>query len=196
MRYLAPVLFVLLLLPSLARAGGEDTTYSLVVYGGVGYTRNFSTFEPEPAGLGQNGFIGTARFMWEPEHLLSLGIETGYCQVYRIDQKGVPTEFGTTDLYASQNAVPILLMVSMRITDELKITAGSGAYILYTYTKTFGPEVSPNVTSGGIVAAVSYLRPLSRQWSIGGEVKYYSMTKFSDSNLGLQFMAAFRIAEW
>lgn len=196
MRYLAPVLFVVLLLPSLALAGGEDTTYSLVVYGGVGYTRNFSTFDPEPSGLGQNGFIGTARFMWEPEHLLSLGIETGYCQVYRIDQKGVPTEFGTTDLYASQNAVPILLMVSMRITDDIKITAGSGVYLLYTYTKSFATEASPMVMSGGIAVAVSYLRPLNRQWSIGGEVKHYSMTKFSDSNFSIQFMAAFRIAEW
>lgn len=195
MRYLASILLFALLLPS-AAAGGEDTTYSLVVYGGVGYTRNFSQFDPKPSGLGQNGFVGTARIMWEPEHLLSLGIETGYCQVYRIDQKSVPTEFGTTDLYASQNAVPILMMASMRITDELKLTAGTGVYLLYTFTKSFETEVSPMVTSGGIAAALSYLRPLNRQWSIGAEVKYYSMTKFSDENLSIQFVAAFRIAEW
>jgi hypothetical protein len=196
MRHLLPVMLSVLLLSAFARAEGEDTTYSLVVYGGVGYTRNFSAFDPEPSGLGQNGFVGTARFMWEPEHLLSLGLETGYCHVYSIDQKSVPTEFGTTDLEASQNAVPILLMASMKITDEWRITAGSGIYLLYTYTKTFATEVSPMVLSGGIAAAVTYLRPLSRQWSIGGEIKYYSMTKFSDTNLSIQFMAAFRIAEW
>ena len=34
--------------------------------------------------LNKNGFSGTIRLMWEPEHLLSIGIESGYLQLYDI----------------------------------------------------------------------------------------------------------------
>ncbi len=61
----------------------NDTTYSLSTEVGVGYSRFFTTMDYDD--LSKNGFSGTVRVMWNPEHLLSIGLETGYQYIYSID---------------------------------------------------------------------------------------------------------------
>src|SRR6188768_1578291 len=48
------------------------------------------------------------RFMWEPEHLLSLGIESGYYRLYSVDFRE------QSEVNISNNAIPIQLVVSMK----------------------------------------------------------------------------------
>jgi hypothetical protein len=194
MRHYGP--YILLVLLSLSALAREDTTYALVVSGAGGYTRNVSKFENEPPGLRRDGFIGTFRIMWKPEHLLSLGIETGFTHVYRVDAQNVSTEFGTTDIYTSQNAVPILGLVSMELGRGVVISGGIGVFLLYSESRIFGESTSPFVVSGGITAALAYMVPISHDSALGAEFKWYNMDKFNDNNLSLQVMFSYRLFEW
>ena len=86
-----------------------DSTYSLSAEIGLGYSRYFTTMEYND--LNKNGFAGSLKIMWNPEHLLSIGLYTGYQYLYSIDIKDVKTEFGTTDLTASMYTVPVFLLL-------------------------------------------------------------------------------------
>jgi hypothetical protein len=63
----------------------EDTTYSLTTEIGLGYSRYFTTMDY--SALNKNGFSESIRMIWNPEHLLSIGLETGYQHLYTIDMK-------------------------------------------------------------------------------------------------------------
>ena len=61
---------VLLILIGTTPVQSQDSLYTLTAYVGVGFTRNFSEFAAPVQGLDQNGFTGSIRVMWKPEHLL------------------------------------------------------------------------------------------------------------------------------
>lgn len=187
---------VLILGLAAASAQTPDTTYALIAYGGGGYVRNISQFDITPEGLQRNGFGGTLRVMWKPEHLLRLGVETGLTQVYYVRTENVQTDFGATDFVSSMNAVPILLMLSMPLSKHLDIYAGMGSFLLYSNTESFGSSVTASAMSVGFSLGVSYMTPLDGDWGIGGELKWYHMDKFSDDNITLQIMVSYRFLEW
>ena len=73
----------------------KDTTYTISTEIGIGYSRYFTSIDYTD--LNKNGFSGTLKIMWNPEHLLSIGLETGYQYLYSVDVGDYSTEFGTTD---------------------------------------------------------------------------------------------------
>ena len=196
MKHLGFGALVLLTGLATARAQTSDTTYALIAYGGGGYVRNISQFDINPEGLQRNGFGGTVRVMWKPEHLLRLGLETGLTQVYYIKSEDVQTEFGVTDFTSSMNAVPILLAISMPLTKRIDVYAGLGSFFLYSNTESFGSNVTASALSIGFSAGVSYMTPLDTDWGIGGELKWYHLDKFSDDTITLQVMVSYRFLEW
>lgn len=179
-----------------ANAQTSDTTYALIAYGGGGYVRNISQFDITPEGLQRNGFGGTLRVMWKPEHLLRLGLETGLTQVYYVKTENVQTGFGATDFTSSMNAVPILLALSMPLTERIDVYAGMGSFLLYSNTESFGSNVTASAMSVGFSLGVSYMTPLEGDWGIGGELKWYHLDKFSDDTITLQVMVSYRFLEW
>jgi hypothetical protein len=189
-------LLALVFVCATGRAQETDTTYALIAYGGAGYTRNLSTFDITPQGLQQNGFGGTLRIMWKPEHLLRLGIETGLTQVYQVKTVNIQSTYGATDFTSSLNAVPILLAFSMPLTDRLEVILRSGGYLLYSNTESFGNTVSSSTLSTGFGFGLSYMTPLDEDWGIGGEIKWYHMSKFDDDNIMLQVMVSYNFLEW
>jgi hypothetical protein len=64
-------------------AQSMNSTYSVSSYINFGYTRFISELDDND--LNKNGFSGTIRIMWEPEHLLSVGIESGYLNLYQFE---------------------------------------------------------------------------------------------------------------
>jgi hypothetical protein len=173
-----------------------DTLYTLTVYTGGGYTRNVSSFEAEPTGLQRDGLAGTLRVMWKPEHLLRLGLETGLTHVYRVKVTNVRSAFGTTDGRSSLNAIPLVIMFSMPLMENLEILAGAGIFILYSSSEAFGSTAVSTVISPAFLASACYLIPLSDSFKIGAELKWYRFDRFDDNNVGLQVLVSYKILEW
>ena len=86
----------------------NDTTYSISTELGLGYSRYYTTMDYSD--LNKNGLSGTVRVMWNPEYLLSIGLESGYQYLYSIDVSNYDTEFGTTDFSASMYSVPVFIV--------------------------------------------------------------------------------------
>jgi hypothetical protein len=164
----------------------NDTTYSLSTEIGLGYSRYFTTMDYDK--LNKNGFSGTLKIMWNPEHLLSIGLETGYQYLYSFNYDGYKTEFGETDLSASMYTIPVFIIFSMKILPNINLSAGSGVYLLYNSGEAFGDNLSSNQLSIGAHTGISYTYPINESMAIGGELLYSYFSKLQDQTVAIQFL--------
>lgn len=192
--HLIKILVAVVLLSSLVLPQANDTTYSLSTTIGVGYARYFTTMDYDD--LNQNGFSGTVRVMWNPEHLLSIGLETGYQYLYSLDVSDYDTEFGNTNLSASMYTIPVFIVFSMNVLPNINLTAGSGMYLLYNSGEAFGDQLSSNQISIGAHAGISYTYPINNSMAIGGELLYSYFSKLQDQTVALQFLFVYDFLKW
>ena len=139
----------------------------------------------------QQDFIGfSGKFYWEPEHRLSLGLETGYYKLFRI------TDQINSDMTIKIDrvVVPALLLIRMRIVDNVYLGAGMG--LAFITNKTIGPgnTITTKVTSlSNYEISGSYTYPLNKHWLVGGEVKGFHFGSLSDWIYSVQATCAFKL---
>jgi hypothetical protein len=188
------ILIIVSLLSCLVFPQANDTTYSLSAEAGLGFSRYFTTMDYSD--LNKNGLSGTIKVMWNPEHLLSIGLETGYQQLYSYSRTNYETEFGITNVSASMYSVPIFIVISMKILPNIKISGGSGAYLLYNSGESFGEENKSSQLSIGAHIGASYTYPINNSFSIGGELLYSYFSKLQDQTVALQFIIVYDFLRW
>ena len=192
--YIIKTLIAVIVISSVALPQLNDTTYSLSTEIGVGYSRYFTTMDYDD--LNQNGFSGTVKVMWNPEHLLSIGLETGYQQLYSLDVSDYDTEFGNTNVSASMHTVPIFIVFAMKVLPNIKLSAGSGVYLLFNSGEAFGDELSSNQISIGAHMGISYTYPLNNSMAVGGELLYSYFSKLQDQTVAIQFVFVYDFLKW
>lgn len=193
-------LMVLLVGAHSAFAQPTEPVYSLTGYVSGGFVRNVSTFDISPDGLDRTGLAGSLRVMWKPEHLLRVGLEMGLTHVYTVKQSSVSDpefpEFGTTNVNATLNAWPFLIMFSMSPIERLDVYLGGGFAIMASNAEAFGATVTTTSFSGAGELAVAYMYPVSELLSVGCEVRWLTMEKYDDNDLGIHLLFAGKFLEW
>ena len=192
--YIIKILIAVIVISSVALPQLNDTTYSLSTEIGVGYSRYFTTMDYDD--LNQNGFSGTVKVMWNPEHLLSIGLETGYQQLYSLDVSDYDTEFGNTNVSASMYTVPIFIVFAMKVLPNIKLSAGSGVYLLFNSGEAFGDVLNSNQISIGAHVGASYTYPINNSMAIGGELLYSYFSKLQDQTVAIQFLFVYDFLKW
>ena len=192
--YIIKILIAVIVISSVALPQLNDTTYSLSTEIGVGYSRYFTTMDYDD--LNQNGFSGTVKVMWNPEHLLSIGLETGYQQLYSLDVSDYDTEFGNTNVSASMHTVPIFIVFAMKVLPNIKLSAGSGVYLLFNSGEAFGDELNSNQISIGAHMGISYTYPINNSMAVGGELLYSYFSKLQDQTVAIQFLFVYDFLKW
>jgi len=172
----------------------NDTTYTLSTEIGIGYSRYFTSLDYND--LNKNGFSGTVKIMWNPEHLLSIGLETGYQYLYSIDVSDYNTELGVTDFSASMYTIPVFIVFAMKVAPNIKLIAGTGMYLLYNSGSLFDIPLESNQISIGAHAGISYTYPISNSLALGGELAYSYFSKIQDSAVALQFLFVYDFFEY
>ena len=172
----------------------QAQTYQLNSYIGLGYSRFISDMNFD--GLNKNGYSGTLRFMWQPEHLLRIGIETGYYRLYSFEQESIQTEFGATSAQSSLDALPVFLNMTMQIIRPLEIFVGVGPTILFTSFESFGNKSESSQISTSYIIGGTYTHKISEKIKLGGELKYYRINKIEDGTITLQFMFVYNLFQW
>ena len=189
------ITFVSIAISSSCFAQDTDTTYKVNAIVGMGYSY-FITSLAELDGLNPYSFNATAKIMWQPEHLLRVGIESGYLSFYSYEQTGFTSEYGTTNVKSSLAAVPIILIFAMELFDHIEVSSGVGVYFLFSEIDSYNNKVSSSVFSNGYYASFSYFHPLNNDISIGGELKYYYLSKIEDADLSLQLTLKYGFLEY
>jgi hypothetical protein len=175
---------------SLAGTPG-DSTFTLVAYVGGGLSQYVAApggVPGIPTDVSRTGLAGTFRLMWHPDHLLSLGLESGWTNLYSYELQG-----GSSGSLAL-SAVPILVVWSMPVFG-VDFFLGSGYYMLNSHLDYQG-TVNVSTLSLGWMAAASYTHPLSDKLGIAGEIKWMNASEHESANVTLQAQLVWQLFDW
>ena len=188
------LMFLIIFLVLVLNTQAISQTYYLNLEAGVGYARYIT--DMNQSGLNQNGIISSFRVMWQPEHLLRIGLESGYNSLFSYSESNIDSEFGTTDANSSVTSIPLFFVVSMQIIPEIDISAGIGPSFLKTSFDAFGWQSTSSQVSTSYYVATRYYYPLNQKLSLGGELRWYQIQKLDDSTLSLQLFLSYPILSW
>jgi hypothetical protein len=177
-----------------AQETAPEKPYYVKTYLGAGYNHFLTNMKYE--GLIKHGFNSTLSIMWQPEHLLSIGLESGYYYIYSYNSGTQLTTFGLTKSSATLAVIPIFVKFSMKMGHGFKLSAGYGSYILDSFAKSFDEEVNSTEISTGLMSAVSYMKPISRNFDFGVELKFNSINKIDDYAIALQIVLGYNLLEY
>jgi hypothetical protein len=189
-RIVITVIFLIIIISTQALS----QTYYLNIQAGVGYARYIT--DMDQSGLNQNGIVSSFRVMWEPEHLLRIGLESGYNSLYTFEENGIETDFGTTDAKSSLSSIPVFFVIAMNITPSINIMGGVGPSFLKTSFDAFGWHTKSTQISTSYYVAAAYNYSLNKKFSLGCELKWYRIQKIEDGTLSLQLTVGYRILSW
>lgn len=179
---LISVLLGLSLAATELKAQESDSLYHINFDIGLGPAIYFTNMNYENL-YGSYPFVFTFRFMWEPEHLLRLGIESGYLPLFYLETKFYDTVFGDTEAELSLNSVPIMGVFAMEVVENFEVFGGVGGFILISEVTSFDNYVLSTSWSNAYELGFSYLYPISKKLKLGGEVKSYYITKLENYDL-------------
>ncbi len=180
------VLFLIYTMPLFC----QDTTATerhFGIYTGVGWlhyidnmVRNVG-YEPVTE---LNFACPTIKFMWEPEHRLSFGLETGFYRMYEI---GYFWQEANKPLVA--DCVPIFININIDLGKNFYIGIGTGVAVLQNKINAYSSAFS----YANYQFSLSYRYPLAKNWVIGGETHYIWIGKNNDNMLTLQALLGYKL---
>ena len=133
-------------------------------------------------------FVG--RFMWEPKHNLSLGVESGYNRFYSVDGE-LP---GAGHVHIVNAAIPIRIVVSMKFFENYYASFNMGQSVLKNKVSTSNGGIfdASNVSLGDFGLDIGYKRLVSDRFYLGSEIKGTYSAKLEDKNIALVFLGGYR----
>jgi hypothetical protein len=162
--------------------------YSVAI--GTGWSHYFSNMDLVPSRNVNKDFIGTSlRFMWEPEYRLSLGLETGFYRIFKVDS----TLAEGYTMHSRMNLVPLLLVVRMKIVENFYLSVAPGLAVQYSKITGIGDEVtSTQYSMANFETCASYLRPISKHLFAGAEARLLYVGKTNDYLISLNVVFGIR----
>lgn len=149
------------------------------------YYNNIKTFGDYVRPINYSFF---GRIMWNSRYRVSLGIETGYNQFYRVDG------FENDAVKATLGAIPVHLVIGMRISRSFYSHFSFGPSLLLN---TGSSETRENSFSNKVLSladgslCTGYRLRLGRDFTLGIELKLNFSTKATDLNLALPVVLSY-----
>jgi hypothetical protein len=182
--------FIILLLFAAVSVFSQDgSKYYVSTEAGAGLNRYLSPLSMD--GLNKNGAALSLSLYWQPEHLLEAGIETGYNILYTFNNDNKESNASV-----SLTSIPFILTFRMRITGNIKISAGSGIILLFNSGEALGAGFSSSQLSVTDFIGVQYSYPLTENFRAGAGFNYNYIFQAEESYISLRLTAAYRIFEY
>jgi hypothetical protein len=161
------------------------------VNGGVGWSHYINTLKIGASNATEDHIGFSFRLLWEPEHRLSLGLESGYYTFYSLSKTASSNSPGSGE--SSFTVIPILLHLRMRVINNFYLTAGTGASILGSKTTVLkSTSESSQVSLADFQLSAIYLHPITKNISVGGETKFLNIAKTEDFAFSLQGVISYK----
>ncbi|WCT14943.1 outer membrane beta-barrel protein [Mucilaginibacter jinjuensis] len=188
------IIWVMVLIVCTVNAVGQTPDYSkpkksnFAVYAGLGPNYYFNNLEIGKGYINKFNYSWTGRVMWEPGHLLSLGIETGYYRLYTFNTPQ------PNPVHIANTAIPIQIVLSMKFLQNFYVNFAMGQAVLLNkiHTENSGDINASSFSVADFSGTVGYRHRLSSRFSIGTEAKYYYSSGYVDRNIALLFVGGYR----
>ena len=182
------VCFISFYVKAQTTSSAVDNNRHFVFYGGVGPNYYFNNLVKAKDKVNEFNYSFVGRVMWEPEHLLSIGIESGYYRLYTLNVTQ------PTKVHIANSAIPIQLVVSMKFLKTFYGNFAIGRSILLNKvdSQDYGNFDASLLSLADISLTVGHKRRLNDKISLGAETKFYYSSKANDKNLALLFVCGYR----
>jgi hypothetical protein len=167
--------------------GPHTKKHKFALYGGIGPNYYFNNLVIGKSLVNSFNYSFTGRFMWEPGHLLSLGIESGYYRLYTLNTPD------SIQAHIVNSAIPIQLVLSMKFLKTFYVNFSMGQSILLNKVNspTYGNFDASNWSLGDFGGTIGYRHQLTERLSIAAETKYFYSTGFTDRNVAILFVCGY-----
>lgn len=146
----------------------------LIFGGGYGFRLGAEAESTSEVDISTTSPAATLRVMWKPEHLVSVGIETGYIPLSKASTKG-QIKPGEVDGNAQLTAIPAILVFAME-KYNVELATGIGMYSLQLYGKSSKNIIVENSSlEMGYMFSGAYSIPMG-DFALGLEFKYQAFT--------------------
>jgi hypothetical protein len=180
-------LFAILLLPGISLAAQErDASRSLMLTIGGGYGHYFNIFTNVlDEDIKNNRPSLYAKLVWQPEHLLGLGFESGYYEFYSTTR--IETGSTSQKLTTNLNVIPLFLSFSVKATHHLKVNFATGValmdYTILVNKLKKGALSGQSLSMSDFTAGISWFVPVGKRIEFGTELKYLYIGKTGDHHV-------------
>jgi len=167
----------------------QPQEHHFAVYAGFGPNFYFNNLQIGKNYVNEFNYSFTGRFMWEPEHLLSLGFESGYYRLYTFNAPGI------NKVHITNTAIPLQVVVSMKLLTSFYINFSMGQSILHNSasSENLGDFKASSLSVADFTGTFGYRHRLkNNRFSIGTEAKYFYSSSFSDKSIALVFVGGYR----
>ena len=166
-------------------------THHFTFYAGVGPNYYFNNLVIAKNKVNEFNYSFIGRIMWEPKHNLSLGIESGYNQLYTFNAD-LPSPRG--NVHIVNVAIPIRIVISMKFFHHFYANFNMGQSILLNKVSSsnYGTFDASSISLGDFGLDFGYKRLISDRIYLGSEIKGFYSSKLEDKNIALVFFAGFR----
>jgi hypothetical protein len=167
----------------------SEKKHKFSLYAGVGPNIYFNNLVLAKDYVHELNYSFAGRIMWEPGHLLSLGVETGYYRLYSVNDKS------QSGVNITNAAIPIQLVVGMKFLKTFYFNFSSGQSILLNKVSTpnNGSISSTSFSLGDFGLSLGYKRQLNERLSLAAETKFFYSSQLNDKNIALLFMVGYKL---
>ncbi len=185
----------------------NDTHFG--IYAGIGKINYFDNMQvknyiAKEVYVDKSNGGASLKFVWEPEHRISIGLETGFYRMYSFNYIDNLNEIYRY-LYVRADYIPLFLNVNMRIINNFSLGIGTSAIILMNATdavldaenRDYLSEIdikSSTISMANYHVQANYIFPLgkNKKWQLGAEVRYLWIGKTNDHTLTYQALFGYR----
>jgi hypothetical protein len=167
----------------------QSKKHRFSIYGGAGPNYYFNNLVTARKDVQPWNYSLVARIMWEPEHFIGLGFESGYYQLYKVNY----TETSMSPAQVTNIAIPIQLVVSMKFLKNYyaDLSVGQTSLLNKLSNTNMGDVKATSWSLADFGVTLGYKYHIGERLSLGAETKFFYSTKNNDSNLALVVVAAF-----
>lgn len=184
------ILLIVCFLTGLESTAQDKKPNNWTVGAGLGWFHYVNTLEIGGGQVKPNQMGYTFRFMWEPEHRLAMGVESGYYTLYDINKDSTSTNPLTGQ--ASLTAIPIMLSLRMRVLPNVFISGGPGLTLMNSEASAFGSKSKSSFLSlSNLHLSVMYRKKISERFDVGAEGKFLYFGKTEDYGFSFQVVGSY-----
>ncbi len=162
---------------------------------GGGYGFKLSSTNTLPGNYSSGGFNTNIRLKWGSHNSFGAGLETGWLPISSLSSSNTSTEFGTTNIEASLNAVPLLFVLALQ-RFNVQIHGGVGYYNVRAKATVFESTIESSEWDFGYILAIGYVYPISPAYKLGAEIKWNNISEVQISMLSTQVRLLINLWQW
>jgi len=169
----------------------------LIVGGGYGHYFNNLTNVSSIDMVANNPNL-TTKLMWQAEHRLRVGIESGYYPIYTTSR--IQTEYSSIELKTHLNVIPILLNISMVLFKNVEASFSTGwasmRYSILSDNASEGSISGTTMSKYNLMLGLTYYYPISKRIDLGTEIKYLYLSKTLDNHMSISISLSYKFLSW